>query len=166
MKNRNQGLFIILLIAAGLIILLGKLGVFAFLGRAFWPLLILLPGILLQLACFSRSLSSYWLIPAGTLTVYGILFFLCNTWGWSLMEVLWPLLISGIALGLYEYYSLSSVRVDRRIGLAGVLLGALSMVLLLFTILGSAFLYMIAIVLIAAAIWLFLGQNKSGRMRK
>ncbi len=166
MNNRNQGLFIVLLISAGIIILLGKLGVFAFLGRAFWPLLILLPGIILQLAYFSRSISSYWLIPAGMLTVYGVLFFLCNTWGWGLMDVLWPLFIGGVALGLYEYYTMSPVRLDRRIGWVSLLLGALTIVLLLVNLLGSALLYMIAIALIVAAIWLFLGQNKSGRMRR
>ncbi|WP_322905051.1 hypothetical protein [Paenibacillus campi] len=166
MNNRNQGVWIVLLIVAGIVILLGKLGVFAFLGRAFWPLLILLPGVVLQLAYFSRSISSYWLIPAGMLTVYGVLFFLCNTWGWGLLDVLWPLFIGGVALGLYEYYTLSPVRIDRRIGLGSILLGALTIGLLLITLLGAALLYVIAIALIAAALWLFLGQNKSGRMRK
>ncbi|MEW4370612.1 hypothetical protein [Paenibacillus kandeliae] len=163
--NRNQGMIIAGMIVAGLIILLGKLGVFSFIGHAFWPLLILLPGIMLQLFYLSRSLPSYWLVPAGMLTVYGILFFLCNTWGWWLMDYLWPLLITGVALGMYEYYALSPFRVDRRIGIGAILLGLLSALLLLISILGSVLLYIIAIVLISGGVWLFFTKNGYKRPR-
>ncbi|WP_411347534.1 hypothetical protein [Paenibacillus sp. WLX2291] len=163
--NRNQGKIVIGMIVAGLIILLGKLGFFSFVGHAFWPLLILLPGIMLQLFYFSRSIPSYLLVPAGILTVYGVLFFLCNTWGWWLMDYLWPLLITGIALGLYEYYAMSPFRVDGRIGITAILLGLLSAVLLLISILGSALLYIIAILLVVSVGWIFFTQNGYKRPR-
>lgn len=44
-KERMIGVGIV---AVGLIILLGKLGAFSFLGRNFWPLLFLIPGIVLH----------------------------------------------------------------------------------------------------------------------
>ncbi|WP_046214735.1 hypothetical protein [Paenibacillus wulumuqiensis] len=163
MTNRNQGIIAIFIILAGLIILLGKLGVFTFIGHVFWPLLILLPGVLLQLFYFSRTAPSYVLIPAGVLTVYGILFFFCNIWGWSLMAYLWPLLLLGIAVGLYEYYMLSPFAVSRNIGFAAVILGALSIILLFFSLLGTSALYLIALLLIAAGIWMLLNRSNSKR---
>lgn len=163
MINRNQGVVGIFIIAAGLIILLGKIGVFSFIGHVFWPLLILLPGLLLQLAYFSRSFPSYVLIPAGILTVYGILFFLCNTWGWWLMVYLWPLLIFGIALGLYEYYAFSSYRVRQEVGLIALVLGGISLILLLFSLLGANALYLFALLLIGIGAWLMLHRNNSKR---
>ncbi|ANF97712.1 hypothetical protein [Paenibacillus bovis] len=163
MTNRNQGVIAIFIILAGLVILLGKLGVFAFIGHAFWPLLILLPGVLLQLFYFSRSASSYVLIPAGILTVYGILFFFCNIWGWSLMAYLWPVLLLGITVGLYEYYMVSASAVSRNIGFAAGVLGALSIILLFFSLLGASALYLIALLLIGGGIWMLLSRTNSKR---
>lgn len=80
-KDIQLGIFIV---AAGIVILLGKLGVFGFLGRALWPLVILIPGIVLHMLFFSRRASASVLVPAGILTVYGLLFGLCNIWGWGL----------------------------------------------------------------------------------
>ena len=45
MKMRNERAIGIFIVAAGIIILLGKLGVFGFIGRHFWPLLLLLPEL-------------------------------------------------------------------------------------------------------------------------
>ncbi|WP_017811815.1 MULTISPECIES: hypothetical protein [Paenibacillus] len=163
MTNRNQGVIAIFIILAGLVILLGKLGVFAFIGHVFWPLLILLPGVLLQLVYFSRSASSYVLIPAGILTVYGILFFFCNIWGWSLMAYLWPLLLLGIAVGLYEYYMVSSSAISRNVGFAAVVLGALSIIFLFFSLLGASAFYLIALLLIGGGIWMLFSRTNSKR---
>ena len=41
-KDLALGIFIVV---AGVVILLGKLGVFGFLGRTLWPLVLLAPGI-------------------------------------------------------------------------------------------------------------------------
>ncbi len=59
-KERMIGLGII---AVGLIILLGKLGVFSFLGQNFWPLLILIPGIILHAMYMMRKVSPIMLLP-------------------------------------------------------------------------------------------------------
>lgn len=79
MKNEKAiGLFIVV---AGLVILLGKLGVFAFIGRNFWPLLLLLPGIALYVLFYARMTPAWSLLPAGVLSVYGVLFSITNIWG-------------------------------------------------------------------------------------
>lgn len=90
MRMRNEKAIGIFIFIAGLIILLGKLGVFGFIGRHFWPLLILLPGIALHALYYARLTPSWSLVPAGTLTVYGLLFGITNTWGSGLMSNLWP----------------------------------------------------------------------------
>ncbi|MDQ0192605.1 hypothetical protein [Paenibacillus wynnii] len=165
MSSKNDikiGLFIA---AAGIVILFGKLGVFGFLGRNLWPLLVLLPGLFLHMLFFSRRASAGVLIPAGILTVYGLLFGLCNTWGWGLMKNLWPILLLGFAVGLYEYSLHTS---SRTAGLSGtaIILGLLSLVLLIFSLLGTGALYLLGAILIAAGVWLISGVGKSRNRKK
>ncbi|QDH19903.1 intracellular growth attenuator family protein [Saccharibacillus brassicae] len=151
-KNDKKAVGIFIL-TAGLIILLGQWGVFAFLGRVFWPLLILLPGVGLHLAFASRALPAWALIPGGTLTVYGLVFSLCNTWGFGLIEVLWPAFLLGPGLGLYEYALLGPVR-PKGIYYASLGLIVLSLVLFIFSLLGPFFLYAFSVLLILSGAWL------------
>lgn len=151
--------------AAGLIILFGKLGVFGFLGRALWPLVILIPGLFLHVLFFSRRASAAVLIPAGILTVYGLLLGFCNTWGWGYMRHLWPVLLLGVAVGLYEYAFYSPAR-NGGITAAAVILGVLSLVLLVFSMIGTGVFYLLGILLVAAGIWLMLGRRKQGSRKK
>lgn len=160
-KDIQLGIFIV---AAGIVILLGKLGVFGFLPRAL-PLVILIPGIVLHMLFFSRRASVSVLVPAGILTVYGLLFGLCNIWGWGLMSNLWYVLLLGLAVGLYEY----SIYEPRRTGglsAIAVTLGLLSLALCIFNLMGTGAIYLIGIVLIAAGIWLITGRGRArGRNR-
>lgn len=165
MSSKNDmklGLFIIV---AGIVIVLGKLGVFGYLGRNLWPLVILLPGLYLHVLFFSRRASAVVLIPAGILTVYGLLFGLCNTWGWGLMKYLWPVLLLGVAVGLFEYAVNTSSRSSGLTGTSGIL-ALLSLVLLIFSLLGTGALYVLGAVLIAAGVWLISGIGKSKNGRK
>ncbi|KAA9007625.1 hypothetical protein F4V43_03830 [Paenibacillus spiritus] len=154
-RDFKLGVFIV---AAGLVILLGKWGVFGFLGRHFWPLLLLVPGILLHIWFFGRGGSPLVLVPAGILTVYGVLFEICAVWGWDLMPHLWPLLLLGVALGLYEY----ALQIPRPRGLAAgaAVAGGISILLLFIGMLGAAVLYLIGILLIVGGIWLIAGRRR------
>ncbi|MEK5026597.1 hypothetical protein [Paenibacillus sp. FSL M7-1046] len=165
MSSKNDMKLGIFIAAAGIVILFGKLGVFGFLGRALWPLVILVPGLFLHVLFFSSRASATVLIPAGILTVYGLLLGLCNTWGWGLMTHLWPLLLFGIAVGLYEYSLYSSARTGGLMT-TSVILGALSLVLFIFSLLGTGALYLLGAVLIAAGIWLMAGRGKPGSRKK
>ncbi|UNK20077.1 hypothetical protein MNQ98_08700 [Paenibacillus sp. N3/727] len=156
-KDLMLGLFIV---TAGVVILLGKLGVFGFLGRTLWPIVLLLPGLLLHVLFFGRRASAAILIPGGILTVYGVLFLICSFWGWDLMHSLWPILILGIAVGLYEYYLYERPRPGAVFPTAlGLML--LSVVIFIFTWLNTGAFYIIALVLIAAGIWLIYGRNRT-----
>ncbi|EHS56956.1 hypothetical protein [Paenibacillus sp. Aloe-11] len=154
-KERMIGVGIV---AVGLIILLGKLGAFSFLGRTFWPLLILIPGIILHAMYMMRKVSPFMLLPAGILTVYGLLFSLCNTWGWHLMAYLWPLLLLGVAIGLWEY-AINDLSLSRNVYTGGVILGLVSVVLLMISLLRTGIIYIIAVLLIGAGIWLVVNNR-------
>lgn len=147
------------ILAAGVVILLGKLGVFAFIGNVFWPLLVLVPGVLLHVLYFGRMMSSAAvLIPAGLLTVYGLLFFVCNLAGWKLMADLWPLLLLGPAVGLYEYCTYGPNK-DRTIRLISLSLIAVSLLLLLVGLFRTPGVYLLAALLILGGAWLAFGRR-------
>ncbi|WP_342562421.1 hypothetical protein NST84_22850 [Paenibacillus sp. FSL R7-0345] len=155
----------ILIAAAGLIILLGKLGVFGFLGRTLWPLVILIPGLFLHVLFFSRRASAMILVPAGILTVYGLLLGFCNTWGWGYMRHLWPVLLLGVAVGLYEYAFYSPGRTGGLTAFS-VILGLFSIALLVFSMIGTGVFYLLGIMLVVAGIWLMIGRRKPGSHKK
>lgn len=158
MPNNKYSAGIILLLA-GLIILLGKLGVFTFLSTIFWPLLVLIPGILLHVLYFGRLLPSVVLIPGGMLVVYALLFVFCNIFGWSNLKYLWPLFILGVAVGLYEYYLFSSPK-QRTLFTVSIGLAAVSVLFLLIAMMWSWGIYVIAALLIVAGAFLMFGKGK------
>lgn len=165
MSSKNDIKLGVFIAVAGLVIVLGKLGVFGFLGRTLWPLVILLPGVILHMLFFTRRASASVLIPAGILTVYGLLFGLCNLWGWGLMAHLWPVLLLGIAVGVYEYSLYAPGRTGGLSAIA-VILGILSLVLCIFSLLGTGVIYLIGIALIAFGLWLVAGRGRiRGRNR-
>lgn len=158
MSSKNDVKLGLLIAAAGIVILLGKLGVFGFLGRTLWPLVLLVPGLILHALFFGRRLPASALVPAGILTVYGLLFGICNVWGWDLMKLLWPMLLLGIAIGVYEYGMFSSRRVPG-VTAGGAILGVISIVLLFFTLAGSGIMYVVGILLVIAGIWMVAGKG-------
>jgi hypothetical protein len=151
--NKQSAAVGVLILAAGLVILLGKLGVFAFIGAVFWPLFVLIPGILLHVLYFGRLLPAVTLIPAGILTVVSVLLLVGNWFDWSAMKYLWPFFLFAVAVGLYEYYMFGDVR-SRSLWTASVVLAILSVVLFLLTLLWTWGIYVIAIVLIVIGGWM------------
>ncbi|MDR0268957.1 hypothetical protein [Paenibacillus sp.] len=160
MSSKNDVRLGLLIVVAGIVILLGKLGVFGFLGRTLWPFVIILVGLLVHLLFYSNRARAIVLIPGGVLVVYGLLFGICNLWGWGLMTYLWPVLMLGVAVGVYEYYMFESPRPEGVL-LIALLLGFVSLVLLFFTLLHTGGIYVLAVLLIAIGIWFILGRGKS-----
>jgi hypothetical protein len=155
-QSTAVGIFVLI---AGLVILLGKLGVFAFLGAVFWPVLILIPGILLHVLYFGRIAPSVALIPGGILTVVSVLLLIGNWFDWKLMKYLWPLFLLAVATGLYEYYMFSPNR-SREIYWAAVALAVVSIVLFGLTLLWTWGVYFLAAALIVAGAWLVLRRPR------
>lgn len=164
MSDNNKLMTGILILAAGVIILLGKWGVFSFLGKALWPLILLIPGILLHIWVISRRASAELLLPAGILVIYSILFFIGIIGGWTfLFYRLWPAFILGIAVGLFEYYAYSPQRQSGML-LMAIVLAAVSIFLLGWSLFAFSFVYLLAIVMIAAGIWLIVSRGNSRRI--
>ncbi|MNJ48730.1 hypothetical protein D3C77_439310 [compost metagenome] len=164
MSDNNKLMTGILILAAGIFILLGKWGVFSFLGKALWPFLLLAPGIALHYWVFSRRGSAELLLPAGILVVYSFLFFIGIIWGWTtLFHKMWPAFILGIAIGLFEYYAYASQRQSSLL-IAAITLGAVSIVLLGWSLFAFSFIYLLALVLIAGGILLITARGNSRRI--
>lgn len=161
-SDNNKLMTGVIILAAGILILLGKWGVFSFIGALFWPLLLLVPGILLHMLYSGRRLSAAALIPGGLLIVYGVLFMIATLWGYRTLHYLWPGFVLGIAAGLFEYHAAENSRPTGVFPVALTLL-ALSIILFGFTLFTFNFLYLIAVLLIIGGVWLLAirGRNRS-----
>ncbi|WEK53010.1 MAG: hypothetical protein P0Y55_10415 [Candidatus Cohnella colombiensis] len=157
--NKQSAAVGITVLAVGLIILLGKLGVFAFIGAVFWPIFILIPGILLHVLYFGRIAPPIVLVPAGILTVVSVILLIGNWFGWGLMKYLWPLFIFAVAVGLYEYNTFGLVR-SQYISTVVLGLGIVSLILFGITLIWSWGIYLLAIALIGSGIWMVTRRPK------
>ncbi|MDF2658480.1 MAG: hypothetical protein K0Q94_1271 [Paenibacillus sp.] len=158
MSNNRYSVGLII-VAVGIVLLLGKLGVFGFFWEVFWPIFILAPGLLFHALYFSRVLPSGVLIPGGILTTISIIFFLCTIISWELIAYLWPAFILAPAVGLYEFY-LFDKRSPRGVLLAAAILAVIAGLLFSMTILFTVGIYFIAIILIAVGGYLIFSNNK------
>lgn len=148
MRNNSFSLGIAIIVI-GVLIILGKLGVFQFIAGALWPASFLIAGIVLHLLFFSRFLPPVVLIPGGMLITYALMFFYCNIFGWSHMSYLWPGFIFGIAVGLYECYMFAAHR-HRSYLLAALILAVIAAIFFLFMVFATGGIYVFAIALIIA----------------
>lgn len=155
---RNNYSIGLLLIFVAIVLLLGKLGVFGFLGHLFWPVLILLPGLLLHFFYFNRMLPAGVLVPGGILVTYSLMFFYCNLFGWGSLSYLWPGFILGVAIGLYELH-LFDRHSPRGVWLASIILAAVSAVFFAFAILYAIGVYFISAALIVVGVWLMMSRR-------
>lgn len=158
--SRNEKVIGIVILIAGLFILLGKIGVFAFIGGMMWPLLMFLAGIVLYVLTRAAWLPAIVMVPAGMLTMYGILF-MASCWiHWNLFELLWPLLLIGVGSGLYSYCRYDPYH--PRIAYQGALLfcgvGIAMFALMLISTIGV---YIMAILLILVGAGLLFGRPRS-----
>jgi hypothetical protein len=151
MKRNNMSVGVLLIVVA-VVLLLGKLGVFGFLGRLLWPLLVLAAGALLHMLYFNRTLPAGVLVPGGVLVTYSLMFLFCNVFGWGAMSFLWPGFIFGVAVGLYELYFFE--RRDRGALTAAIVLAIIAAVLFGMTVLAKLGIYFIAVVLVIAGLLL------------
>ncbi|WP_219836328.1 hypothetical protein [Paenibacillus sp. R14(2021)] len=156
--SKNQYTVGLLFLIAGAVILFGKLGLFAFIGTNFWPLFLLIPGILLHVLFFGRLLPPYALIPGAVLTIAAFIFFICMASGWGSMQYLWPFFILSAAAGLYEYHLFDAYRPKFPLTLAIVLALASVSFFVIMLVWGWG-LYIIAAGFIAVGAWLVVGRK-------
>lgn len=104
MKRNETAIGLILVIMGAIAILDNFFHIKIFSMARLWPLIILLPGLLLEYTyARTRTLPAI-LIPGGILTSLGI-FFLFNTYtNWRFAGYTWPFYPLTFAIGLYQYY--------------------------------------------------------------
>ncbi|MFS0727585.1 hypothetical protein [Paenibacillus sp. 1P07SE] len=163
--SKNQYTVGVLMLIAGVIILLGKLGIFSFIGTIFWPLFLLIPGILLHVLYFGRILPAAILIPGGIMTVYSLVFLYCTLFGWEYLQYIWPFFIVGIAVGLYEYH-LFEVPRPRGPMIAALVLAIVAACCFTAIMLWSWGIYLLAALLILGGAWLVFGRQLLGKRTK
>lgn len=78
-----------------------------------WPLLLLALGVGLHLFAWSSGDAEGALVPAGVLTILGLLFLACETYGWAILDRLWPIFPLAPGIGLLEAYVWVSTREGR-----------------------------------------------------
>ena len=100
-RHRGPG---ILLIILGVLLLAGNLGHFSLLD--FWPVLIVLAGVLFIIQWIGDRENYGLLLPATILIVTGLLFLYCQLYGWYHMGDLWPIFIMAPGAGFILMYLL------------------------------------------------------------
>lgn len=73
----------------------------------FWPVIILMMGVVFELVYFISLRAPGFLVPGGILTTYGLLFFFEVATDWSFAQYTWPIYIIGVAVGLFQLYLFS-----------------------------------------------------------
>ncbi len=101
----GRRIFGVILIVLGSLFALDHLQMIRLSWAVLWPLFLLLPGIAFHAAFFDNPRNNAGLlVPGGILTSYGLLFLAAAIVGWQILQVLWPVFILGVALGLFELY--------------------------------------------------------------
>jgi hypothetical protein len=148
MTNRTLPLGIAI-IAAGIVIMLGKMGVFQTLGAWLWPLLPLASGLALLWAAWNRRLPGAVFVPGAVLTGLSFVFLLCAWFGWDWMKAVWPIIPLSAAAGLYQFAMQDRISVLRTVS---IVVGGISVLLFTLTLLFQLNGYVAALLLIVIGI--------------
>ncbi len=118
MNNRRNGTVIIglILILIGIVYLLNNFGIFeiyfdifdiGFLFSTFWPMFLIIPGLIFHYSFFTAKTSDAGLlVPGGILLVMGLTCQIATFFdAWAYM---WPGFILAVAVGLFELYIFGS----------------------------------------------------------
>lgn len=149
--NRSSYVSGVVIIGVGIFLLLGKIGVFDFVGSMIWPIFILLPGLFFHFLFFAKGVPSGILVPGGILTVYSFMFFYCNLFGWESMSYLWPGFIMGVAIGLFETYYFD-LNKPKAAFIGSAILATIAAIFFSFTLLMTSGIYIVAIALIVLGV--------------
>jgi hypothetical protein len=158
MKKINS-IFGLLLLFIGAMLILSNFGVIEIVWDNLWPLFLLIPGIVFELSYFIYRKDAGLLVPGGILITYGLLFLVNVSYGWHLMDNLWPIFPLGVAIGLFQLYLFG----EREKGLLipiGIL-GAISLFFLINNLVFIDFRLLAGILLVLIGIWIIFKKAKS-----
>lgn len=105
MKRSGMGIGGAILIILGLLMLfkpMFQINIFDM--EHFWPLFVLVPGLIFEASFFLSEANAGLLVPGGILTTIGGLFFFETFTNWNFAQYTWPVYILAVAIGLYQLY--------------------------------------------------------------
>jgi len=70
----------------------------------FWPIFVITPGLIFEVAYFVTKKAPGILVPGGILTVLGILFYFESFTDWVFAAYTWPIYLLAVAIGLFQFY--------------------------------------------------------------
>jgi len=145
------------IIVVGIVLLLGKIGVFDFIGSMIWPIFVLLLGLFFHFLFFAKGIPSGVLVPGGILTFYSFMFIYCNIFGWDSMRYLWPGFIMGVAIGLFETYYFDPNK-PKAAFIGSAILATIAAIFFSFTLLLTSGIYIVAAALIILGLAMIRGR--------
>ncbi len=130
----------------------------------FWPVFVLIPGLVFEASFFLSGRNPGLLVPGGILTTIGMLFFFETFTNWRFAEYTWPVYILAVAVGLAQLYLFGT----RQRGLLVpvfilTLIAVVSFVMLVF---GGIFTWMnystvLPVVLILVGLYILVGKSSN-----
>lgn len=70
----------------------------------FWPIFVLVPGLIFEVTYYMTGKDPGILVPGGILTTIGILFFFETFTNWYFSAYTWPVYPLAVAIGLFQLY--------------------------------------------------------------
>jgi hypothetical protein len=104
MDKRNIYLGTALILVGGLLFLNQFFNFNFFSLEYFWPIFVLLPGLVFEASFFISGRNVGLLVPGGILTTIGMMFFFETFTNWKFAEYTWPVYILAVAIGLAQLY--------------------------------------------------------------
>ena len=98
----------LILVVAGAMLLANNLGSWnLFSMERWWPLFVLVPGLIFEWGFFTGERNPGLLVPGGILTTIGLLFFFETFTDWQFAAYTWPGYPLAVAIGLFQLYLFS-----------------------------------------------------------
>jgi hypothetical protein len=141
----------VILLVIGIGFILFNVGIM--LLKLLWPLLLLALGWILHRMYFRGNLPAFVLAPGGFLVISSLPLLYGQWFGWDSLTYLWPLLLFGAAIGIYEFYKYGR-STDRTLAFMAIVLGIVSGIALCVTLFIKLSFMFVAIVLVIAGFFL------------
>ncbi|MFZ3589548.1 LiaI-LiaF-like domain-containing protein [Bacillus sp. DJP31] len=150
------------LIIVGVIFSLQSFGIVTNFWGYFWPMFLIVPGVIFHLAFFLSGAKKHLaglLVPGGILLVIGLLFAFETMTSWQFSEDTWPIYLFAVALGLFELYVFGG----RESGLLipVFILAGIGTIFLLNGLLSYPIFKFWPLILIAVGLYIILGRSRS-----
>jgi len=162
MDKRNTNLGIALILIGSLLFANRYFELNIFSMKYFWPLFILIPGLVFEAGFFLSGRNTGLLVPGGILTTIGLLFFFEVFTDWNFAEYTWPVYIFSVAVGLAQLYLFGGRQ--RGLLVSAAILSLMAFVSFLMAVFGGLLTWLnystiIPIILILAGVYILAGRG-------